>query len=150
MDIDKRIEEIFKEIKELLFQKKHEEALKLLQAILVMDPNNEEAIYVSKKIKNLINNENKSVKPEVIIYGYTELFAINPDVKITFNDEEIGKVSRNETFTFQAPKKGIIHFKSTILFVSSQTSISIEGNKREKVQLYWSKFSNALKAKFIE
>jgi len=83
---------------------------------------------------------------DVKVYGYKESFAVNPDVQIFFNGEEIGKVSRNGEYSFQPSTKGLLVFKSSL----RKTSLKIDENKSYTIQLYWNRIWGTLNTKVIE
>ena len=70
---------------------------------------------------------------KVTIFGYTELFAVNPDVAIYKGNELLGHVSRNGKLELEIDEPCVLIFKSSIrsaqCAVSSDTSIVLSFNR---------------------
>lgn len=131
--IKEKINQILEETKRLVSEKNFEKAVKNLETILVLDPTHEEAAYVLKKINSLLVNDSNDKKKIIEIYGYNEIYAVNPDVRIIFNGNEIGRVSRSGKFSFEPQVDGLLVFKCS--FTSAK--VDVKANVSLKIQLSW-------------
>lgn len=131
--IKEKINQILEETKKFVSEKNFEKAIKNLETILVLDPTHEEASYVLKKINSFMLNKSNEKKTVIVIFGYNEAYAINPDVKIFFNGNEIGRVSRSGKFSFEPKTDGVLIFKCSF----RSAKIDIKANVSLKVQLSW-------------
>lgn len=130
--IKEKINQILEETKRLVSEKNFEKAVKNLETILVLDPTHEEAAYVLKKINSLLVNDSNDKKKIIEIYGYNEIYAV-PDVRIIFNGNEIGRVSRSGKFSFEPQVDGLLVFKCS--FTSAK--VDVKANVSLKIQLSW-------------
>jgi hypothetical protein len=131
--IKDKINQILEETKKLVSDKNFEKAIKNLETILVLDPTHEEATYVLKKINSLFLNNSNDKKKTIEIYGYNEIYAINPDVRIFFNGNEIGRVSRLGKFSFEPQVDGMLVFKCSF----RSAKVDVKANVPLKIQLSW-------------
>lgn len=139
------IEQLFSKAKALLKENNYMEANKVIEVILLLEPDNEEALYVQKRINDLISNMDADTPLNtnlITVLGYTQAFAINPDVNIFFNDTFIGSVSRLGKFEFEAKVSGVIKFKCSF----RSTKIQVESNKKTTIQLSWNRIWGTLVA----
>lgn len=131
--IKEKINQILEETKRLVSEKNFEKAVKNLETILVLDPTHEEAAYVLKKINSLLVNDSNDKKKIIEIYGYNEIFVVNPDVRIIFNGNEIGRVSRSGKFSFEPQVDGLLVFKCSF----RSAKVAVKANVSLKIQLSW-------------
>ena len=131
--IKEKINQILEETKRLVSEKNFEKAVKNLETILVLDPTHEEAAYVLKKINSLLVNDSNDKKKIIEIYGYNEIYAVNPDVRIIFNGNEIGRVSRSGKFSFEPQVDGLLVFKCSF----RSAKVDVKANVSLKIQLSW-------------
>jgi len=67
----------------------------------------------------------------VTVYGYPEVFAVNPRVRIFWNGSEIGSVGRGGVFSFDIVDDGEVRFKvalrstALLLFADDETEIEL-------------------------
>lgn len=86
--VNDKINELFDKSKELIKEKKYDEAKEIIKGILILDETNEEALYVLKKIEEVstINKpnlfwENKMLKIQPVWIYVTDMNGQNVDIK---------------------------------------------------------------------
>ncbi len=81
----------------------------------------------------------------VIIYGYTDWYAIKPKVKVYCNDELIGEVSYRDTFEFRVEEDCELVFKCSI----RTAKIKVYQDKLNKISLEFNRVTGKLNASYV-
>jgi hypothetical protein len=131
--INAKVNQILEETKDLVSEKNFERAIINLEKILAIYPEHKEATYVLKKINSLLLNDSDDKKKIIEIYGYNEIYAVNPEVRIIFNGNEIGRVSRSGKFSFEPQVDGLLVFKCSF----RSAKVDVKANVSLKIQLSW-------------
>jgi len=76
------------------------------------------------------------------IYGYTQWFAINPDVKVTINGQQVGKVSKGGLLQLQIDKPCQLKFDCNM----RSAKIDVNPNIDTDIYLSWDRISGCLLA----
>ncbi|WP_439564943.1 hypothetical protein [Microcella sp.] len=84
---------------------------------------------------------NDGARPtEVSVRGYREMFAVNPRVKVLWNEVPVGEVGRDESLQVNRQGKGVLKFKSSF----RSAAIDVPAGAKVVVQLAWDRFSGKL------
>jgi hypothetical protein len=88
------------------------------------------------------------VVPEskVVVHGYTQLFAVNPKVRVFWNGGQVGSVERAGLFAFDVDADGEISFKCN----GRKARLRVPARQVTNVTLSWSRISGRLKAQMVD
>lgn len=75
----------------------------------------------------------EQAKSQVIVYGYTERYAVNPDVEIFWDGKLLGRVKRGGRVAITIPTDGELSFKATF----RKASIHVSAGRITHVRLRW-------------
>jgi hypothetical protein len=98
--IQEKIGQILDETKKIVAERDFEKAVKYLEAILLFDPDHEEAIYVLTRIKERLNTP-KNVKPNVFIED--ELWGASTTTYYIINGVEVAKITDIGNMNIKVP-----------------------------------------------
>ncbi len=93
--------------------------------------------YVLKKETNKTESIGK-----VIIHGYTEMFAVNPTVKVYKNNQYIAEIPRGETIELPIEEDTTFTFKCSI----RKAEVRVAGNTTTEIMLSFNRGTGVLKA----
>lgn len=79
-------------------------------------------------------------RTEVDIRGYREMFAVNPRVKVFWNEASAGEVGREESLQVNRQGGGTLKFRSSF----RSAAIEVPAGTRVVVQLAWDRISGKL------
>lgn len=79
-------------------------------------------------------------RSEIAIRGYRETFAVNPRVKVFWNEASAGEVGRDESLQVNRQGGGTLKFRSSF----RSAAIEVPAGTRVVVQLAWDRISGKL------
>ena len=79
---------------------------------------------------------------KVIIHGYTEMFAVNPTVKVYKNNQYIAEIPRGETIELPIEEDTTFTFKCSI----RKAEVRVAGNTTTEIMLSFNRGTGVLKA----
>jgi len=85
--------------------------------------------------------DNLKEKGKVIIHGYEEAYAVNPDVQVYDGDNLITKLSKGETYEYFLDKDTTLTFKCSIRKAKQE----VKKNAITEIRLMFDRFSGKLK-----
>lgn len=75
-----------------------------------------------------------------MVYGYTQAFAVNPDVVIFWDGFEVGRVGRDQKAEFPIDEDGEVRFKSSI----RSAALRVQAGSTTRVHLTWDRVTGKL------
>ncbi len=87
-----------------------------------------------------------SSNSRVIIYGYTQVFAINPSVEIRINGEFIGDLARDKVLEIPISENARIDFKCGL----RKNYVMVDAGKITKVKITWNRITGQLVPKILD
>lgn len=110
----------------------------------VTDPGLRQTLTVASEdgtnISSERNEDSSQGLTEVSIRGYREVFAMNPRVKVFWNEATVGEVGRDGSFQFMRRGNGTLKFKSSF----RSAAIDVPSGANVVVQLAWDRISGKL------
>lgn len=134
-EINKKIKDLLEMTKKEIMNNNFDKAIKILETILILEPNHDEASYILGKINSKLHKTVSETDNSIEIFGYNEVYAVNPAVKIFFNGTEIGQVQKAGYFNFQPESDGLLTFKCYF----RNTKVNIQKGENLKIQLSWNR-----------
>lgn len=88
---------------------------------------------VSPTAKCLSCSSVEQAKSQVIVYGYSQRYAVNPDVEIFWDGKPLGRVKRGGRVAITIPTDGELSFKASL----RKASIHVSAGRTTHVRLRW-------------
>jgi hypothetical protein len=80
------------------------------------------------------------VESKVVVYGYTQQFAINPKVQVFWNGSPVGTVKKGESLEIDIEQDGEISFKSSI----RKASLRVQAGRVTNVKISWDRITGKM------
>ena len=77
---------------------------------------------------------------KVVVYGYTQQFAINPKVQIFWNGSPVGAVKKGESFTFEVTQDGEVSFKSSV----RKAAVRVQAGRVTNIKISWDRITGKM------
>jgi hypothetical protein len=82
----------------------------------------------------------------VIVYGYTQQFAINPKVQVFWNGAPVGSVKKGDSISFDIAEDGEVSFKSSI----RRASLQVEAGRVTNIKISWDRITGKLIPQIVD
>jgi hypothetical protein len=83
---------------------------------------------------------------KVVVYGYTQQFAINPRVQVFWNGSPVGSVKKGDRISIEIDADGEISFKSSI----RKASLWIQAGQVTKIKISWDRISGKMIPQIVD
>ncbi len=80
------------------------------------------------------------VESKVVVYGYTQQFAINPKVQVFWNGSLVGSVKKGESLTIDVDADGEVSFKSSM----RKASLQVKAGRVTNIKLSWDRVTGKM------
>lgn len=80
------------------------------------------------------------VESKVVVYGYTQQFAINPKVSVFWNGQPVGAVKKGDALQFDIDKDGEVSFKCNM----RKASVHASAGRVNSIKLSWDRITGKL------
>ena len=86
------------------------------------------------------------IEPKANIYGYTQQFAINPEVQIYWNDSLTGSIKRGQRIELDIERDGILNFRCS--FRSSK--VAVKAGRVTDIKLSWDRITGRMIPRIVD
>lgn len=83
---------------------------------------------------------------KVVVYGYTQQFAINPKVHVFWNGAPVGAVKKGDVLAFDIGEDGEVSFKSSI----RRASLQVRAGCVTNIKISWDRLSGKLVPQIVD
>lgn len=83
---------------------------------------------------------------KVVVYGYTQQFAINPKVRVYWTGRPVGSVKKGDSISFDIDADGEVSFKSSI----RSASVRVEAGRVTNIKLSWDRITGKLIPQIVD
>jgi len=83
---------------------------------------------------------------KVVVYGYTQQFAINPKVQIFWNGEAMGSVKKGDRLAFEITEDGELMFKSSM----RKASLAVQAGQVTNVKISWDRITGKMVPQVVD
>lgn len=77
---------------------------------------------------------------KVVVYGYTQQFAVNPKVKVFWNGSLVGSVKKGQRLAIDIDRDGEIVFKSSI----RSASVQVQAGHVTNIKISWDRITGKM------
>lgn len=88
-----------------------------------------------------LNNNSK-----VIIYGYTQVFAVNPSIEIHMNGNFVGDLAKDKVLEVPIKEDTRIDFKCGL----RKNHVNVDSGKVTKIKITWNRLTGQLVPKILD
>lgn len=82
----------------------------------------------------------------VVVYGYTQAFALNPAVQVFWDGAEVGKVPQGGVLTIDVSADGVLSFRCNM----RKAKIHVRAGAVTNVKLSWNRITGRLVPQIVE
>jgi hypothetical protein len=86
------------------------------------------------------------VESKVMVYGYTQQFAVNPAVEVFWQGRSIGKVKQADLLEFPITEDGEVAFKCNL----RRASLIVRAGRVNKIKISWNRLTGKLVPQFVD
>ena len=86
------------------------------------------------------------LQSKVVVYGYTQQFAVNPKVKVFWNGSLVGSVRKGERLSFDIDADGEVSFKSSI----RSASLRVQVGRVTKIKISWDRITGKMIPQIVD
>lgn len=132
---DERIAQLERQLS--LMKEQHKSAVEALE-----DKVKKQNDQMQLQQRQMLQSDLSPVKRTISIHGYTQWFAVNPDIKIYLNGQYIGKVGKGELFQTQIDSPCQLKFECTV----RSAILNLDPSTDSDVYLSWDRITGSLLA----
>jgi hypothetical protein len=77
---------------------------------------------------------------KVVVYGYTQQFAINPKVHVFWNGAPVGSVKKGGSLSFDISADGEVSFKSSV----RRASVRVQAGRVTNIKISWDRITGKM------
>jgi len=86
------------------------------------------------------------VESKVMVYGYTQAFAVNPKVEIFLDGVSVGSVKNGDLVEIPIRKSSVLEFRCAF----RKNQIKVEPGKVTKIKIVWNRLTGKLIPKIVD
>jgi hypothetical protein len=83
---------------------------------------------------------------KVVVYGYTQQFAINPKVQVFWNGAPVGSVKKGDCISFTIEADGEVSFKSSM----RKASLRVRAGRLTNVKISWDRITGKMIPQIVD
>jgi hypothetical protein len=83
---------------------------------------------------------------KVMIYGYTQIFLINPKVEVTMNGKLMGYVQNGDLLEIPISENAVIDFKCHV----RTSHVTVYAGRVTKIKITWNRLTGKMVPKIVE
>ena len=83
---------------------------------------------------------------KVVVYGYTQQFALNPKVQVFWNGSPVGSVKKGDRIAFDIETDGEVSFKSSI----RRASLRVQAGRVTNIKISWDRISGKMVPQLLD
>jgi hypothetical protein len=83
---------------------------------------------------------------KVNVYGYTQQFAINPTVHVSWNGAPVGSVKKGGVVSFDIDADGEVSFKSSV----RRASVQVQAGRVTNIKISWDRITGKMIPQIVD
>jgi hypothetical protein len=87
-----------------------------------------------------------SRESKVVVYGYTQQFAVNPDVRVFWNGKPVGSVKKDGLLSFDIDTAGKLSFKCNM----RKAALQVPAGRVTNVKISWSRITGKMIPQLVD
>lgn len=83
---------------------------------------------------------------KVVVYGYTQQFAVNPKVRVFWNGAPVGSVKKGDCISFDIDAGGEVSFKSSL----RKASLRVHAGRVTNIKISWDRITGKMIPQIVD
>lgn len=84
---------------------------------------------------------------KVVVYGYTQQFAISPKIDVFWNGDQVGSVKRGDSLAFDITEDGEVSFRGSRI---RRASLHVQAGRVTNIKISWNRLTGKMVPQVVD